>query len=172
MLMEQVKSESLLSKLTQTGLRWVFVAVIAFALDRISKCLALHYLIEYTPQPVIPFFNFTLLYNHGAAFSFLDQASGWQMWLFGLVALLISISILVWLSRLSYQKRWVSIALALILGGAIGNLYDRIAYGYVIDFIDWYVSYYHWPVFNIADAAVCIGAFMLIFDVLKKPKVD
>lgn len=156
----------MLKKISSTGLSWLWIAVLVFILDQASKYLALAFLDEYQPHPVMPFFNLTLAYNKGAAFSFLNNASGWQTWFFGMLAIVICVGILIWLKRLSYQQRWLSIALSLIVGGALGNLVDRVHYGHVIDFIELYVSYYHWPVFNIADSAVCIGAFMLFWDAI------
>lgn len=147
-----------------SGLRWLWVSVVVFFLDVISKYFALHFLTEYEPYPVVPFFNLTLAYNKGAAFSFLNSASGWQTWFFGGLAIVISAGIVIWLKRLSYQQRWLSIALALIIGGALGNLFDRIYYGHVIDFIELYASRYHFPVFNFADSAIFFGAVMLIWD--------
>jgi signal peptidase II len=147
-----------------TGLRWLWISVIVLALDRITKVLAQKYLIFNDPHPVMPFFNFTLSYNRGSAFSFLNSASGWQVWMFGTIAIIVSLAILVWLKRLSATQRWMSIALTLIVGGALGNLWDRFSYGHVVDFIDLYVSHFHWPVFNIADSAICVGAFMLFCD--------
>ncbi len=154
--------------MSSTGLRWLWVAVVVFILDRISKYLAMSFLTDYEPLVITRFFNFTLSYNKGAAFSFLDQASGWQMWFFGGLALVVSIGILIWLSRLSSRQRWLSISLAMIVGGALGNLFDRINYGQVIDFIQLHVSHFYWPVFNIADSAVCVGAFMLFLDAWPK----
>lgn len=150
-----------------SGLRWLWVAVVVFALDRFTKIVALTKLTEYLPWPVMPFFNLTLSYNTGAAFSFLNTASGWQKWLFGSLAAIVSIVLIVWLKKISYQQRWLAIALALIIGGALGNLCDRIVYGFVIDFIDFYISHWHWPVFNIADSAICIGAAMLFWDAVR-----
>lgn len=157
-------------KILNTGLRWLWVTVIVLSLDRFTKSLALHFLEFHQPHPVIPFFNFTLAYNKGAAFSFLNTASGWQVWFFGVLALSISAVLLVWLKRLRYQQWWVSIALSCIIGGALGNLWDRIAYGYVIDFIELYISYWHWPVFNLADTAICLGATMLVLEAIFKRK--
>lgn len=90
--------------------------------------------------------------------------------MFGGIAVVISIGILIWLKRLTYQKRWLSLALTLIIGGALGNLFDRINYGKVIDFIQLHIAHFYWPVFNIADSAICIGAFMLILDAFKRKK--
>lgn len=153
-------------KISLTGLRWLWVSVIVLLLDCISKYAALYYLPPYAEVPVFPHFNFALAYNTGAAFSFLSAASGWQTWMFGGIAVVVVIGILVWLSRLSYHDRWLGIALAFVIGGAAGNLLDRISYGHVIDFIQVYYSHWYFPTFNIADSAICVGAFMLFFDAL------
>ncbi len=123
-------------------------------------------LTAYVPVSITGFFNVTLAYNKGAAFSFLDTASGWQTWFFGTVAVAVSVAILICLKKLTYQERWQGIALALIMGGALGNLWDRISLGYVIDFLDFHWLGLHWPAFNVADSAICIGAIMLFFDAL------
>jgi signal peptidase II len=155
-------------KLKSTGgLRWLWVAVVVLILDRITKYLAQKYLLAYYALPVIPGFNLTLSFNKGAAFSFLNSASGWQTWFFGVIAFLVSIGILVWLTRLKAGERWVAIALSFIVGGALGNLWDRVSYGQVIDFIQLYVSHYYWPTFNIADSAICIGAAILFWNALR-----
>ena len=117
---------------------------------------------------VLPFFNFTLAHNRGAAFSFLSSAGGWQRWFFVFLALGVSAVLIVWLKKLNQQARLEAASLALILGGAIGNVIDRLYHGYVIDFIDIFYSSYHWPAFNIADSAICIGAVLLIFDSFRK----
>jgi len=158
----------MLQRLTQTGIRWLWVTLVVIGLDRLTKNLAQQHLTAYEPMQIMPFFNFTLAYNKGAAFSFLNSAPGWQAWLFGVLAVGISAALVVWLTRLSYKQRWVSIALACIIGGALGNLWDRLLYGHVIDFIDLYVKTLHWPVFNLADSFICIGAFMLICDAILK----
>lgn len=153
-----------------SGARWLWVAIIVFSFDRFTKYWAEQYLSTYTATAVTPGFNLTLSYNKGAAFSFLDHAPGWQIWFFGIVALVVSIAIIVWLTRLSSRDRWMSIALSLVVGGALGNLWDRIHYGHVIDFIQLYVSHFYWPVFNIADSAVCVGATMMFIHTLWVPK--
>jgi signal peptidase II len=152
------------NRLLQTGLRWLWVALVVILIDRLTKVMAQTYLIAYEPKAVMPCFNLTLAYNKGAAFSFLSYAAGWQVWFFGLLALAISTVLLVWLKRLSHHQRWVAIALAMIIGGALGNLWDRISYGHVIDFLEFYVSTWHWPIFNVADSAICVGAGMLVID--------
>ena len=113
---------------------------------------------------VITHFNLTLVYNTGAAFSFLADAGGWQRWFFVLLAIGVSALLLVWLYRLERDQHWLAAALALVLGGAVGNLVDRILHGHVIDFIDLYAGGWHWPAFNVADSAITVGAVMLIID--------
>ncbi len=108
-----------------TGLNWLWVSVVVIILDRITKMLALKYLISYEPLEVLSFFNLTLAYNRGAAFSFLSSSPGWQVWFLGAVAIAVSVGILIWLQRLSYKQYWLCIALALVIGGALGNLWDK-----------------------------------------------
>jgi signal peptidase II len=145
-------------------LKWLWLSVLVIVLDQITKFLASHYLQLHVPVDLIPGLNLTLMHNTGAAFSFLSQAGGWQRWFFIILATGVSIAIVFWLIKLSRGQRWVACALALILGGALGNLYDRILLSYVIDFIDVYYRTYHWPAFNIADSAITCGAVMLIID--------
>jgi signal peptidase II len=161
-------SQLSLNKLLNSGLRWIWLTVLVFIIDQWTKLWANEALAGGQIIEVMPHFDFRLAYNYGAAFSFLADAGGWQTWALSIFAIVISIVLLVWLSRLKHTERWLSIALALVLSGAIGNVYDRLSYGYVIDFIDWYVSKsgYHWPAFNIADAAISIGAVMLIIESL------
>lgn len=113
---------------------------------------------------LLPFFKFTYVQNHGAAFSFLSQAGGWQRWFFSVIAVTISVLLVWWLKRLPASNKVLCSAYALVLAGAIGNLYDRIAYGYVIDFLHVFYQSWSFPVFNIADCAICIGAALLLFD--------
>lgn len=150
------------------NLFWLGLSLIVIVLDLYTKHLAVSHLQLYKPIAVTPFFNFTLAYNTGAAFSMLSQAGGWQQWFLGGVALIVSAVILVWLYQLPSRQKLVAIALSLVLGGAIGNLYDRIVLGYVVDFIDIYVKHWHWPAFNIADSAITLGAVLLAISVLKK----
>lgn len=150
-------------KLQLTGLGFLWISVLVFFIDWGTKTLANFYLAPYLPLPVFPFFNLTLAYNTGAAFSFLDNASSWSNVLFAAIALGVSCAILIWLSRLPRSDRMTSIGLAFILGGALGNLWDRFRYEHVIDFIDLYVQTWHWPVFNLADAAVSVGAFLVLW---------
>lgn len=144
-------------------LKWLWLSGVIILLDQVTKVIADKTLEMHEYIPVIPgFFNFTLAYNEGAAFSFLSEAGGWQRWFFTALALIVSIILIVWLKRLPNNDRWSAIALACIIGGAIGNLIDRMIYGHVIDFIDWYYKGFHWPAFNIADSAIFIGAALLI----------
>ncbi len=156
-----------MNKLTHSGLFWIWISVVVIILDQISKNWADSTLILGQSIEILPFFNFTLLYNTGVAFSFMADAGGWQRWLFSGFAAVISVVIIVWMARTPRSQTLVNVGLAMILGGAIGNnLIDRLLYGYVIDFIDLYYQSWHWPVFNIADSAITIGAAMLLIDAI------
>ncbi len=145
--------------------RWYALAIVVIVLDQISKQWISATLTYGEPVVFTSFFNFTLLHNPGAAFSFLSDAGGWQRWFFTVVAAVISVGLVIWLARVS-EKRYEALALALILGGAIGNLYDRVVLGYVVDFIVLHYQDAYWPAFNIADSAITVGAALLIFDML------
>lgn len=119
----------------------------------------------YETLSVLPFFNLTLAYNEGAAFSFLSDQGGWQRWFFAFVAAFVTIVLVIWLSRLKDEKV-LAISLALVIGGAIGNLIDRLMLGYVIDFLDFFYGQYHWPAFNVADIAISVGVFLMFVDAL------
>jgi len=138
------------------------IAVAIIVVDQITKWLANTQLTLHEQNPVMASFNLTLMYNHGAAFSFLSDAGGWQRWFFTIVAAVISVVLVVWIFRLKPHEKWLGIALSLILGGAIGNLIDRVIFGYVIDFIQWYYDRFYWPAFNIADSAICVGTILLL----------
>lgn len=146
-----------------SGLVWLWLAVIVIIIDRLSKVWVLHNLTFFEPVAVLPFFNLTLAYNTGAAFSFLNKASGWQNWFLGGLAICISIIIILWLARTPRRETWMNIALSLIVAGALGNVWDRMLYGYVVDFLSFHWGDWHFAIFNIADAAICIGSFMLIW---------
>ena len=118
----------------------------------------------YQSIPVLPFFKLTYVHNTGAAFSFLSEAGGWQRWFFAGLALAISCGIAVWLARLKQHETLLAVALSLVLGGAIGNLIDRLAYGYVIDFLDVYYQTWHWPAFNIAESASTLGVILMLLE--------
>ncbi len=150
-----------------TPLRWLWLAVFVLILDQVSKWAATAWLSYAEPVPVMPLLNMTLLHNTGAAFSFLASAGGWQRWFFTLIALAISIALVIWLWRLPARERLTGAALALVLGGALGNLIDRVLYGYVVDFIDVYYGSWHWPAFNIADSAITVGVALLLWTSLR-----
>ncbi|MGJ0483863.1 MAG: signal peptidase II [Methylomicrobium sp.] len=143
-------------------LKWLWLTLLAVLLDQGSKLAIDASMQLYESIPLLPFFNLTYVHNPGAAFSFLSEAGGWQRWFFSGLALTISIGITVWLARLQKHESLLAAALSLILGGAIGNLIDRVAYGYVIDFIDVYYGNSHFPAFNIADAAINLGVFLML----------
>jgi signal peptidase II len=147
-------------------LKWLWVSVVVLLVDQCTKLLADAMLILHQQVAVIPYIALYKAYNPGAAFSFLSDASGWQRWFFIVLAVIVIGVLLVWLRRLSATETGTSLALALILGGAAGNLIDRLVYGYVIDFIDIYYGSWHWPAFNVADAAISAGAFLLLLDAL------
>lgn len=147
-------------------LKWLWLSVVVVVLDQLSKQLATVCLEYQQSVPVIPMFDLTLVHNTGAAFSFLSGAGGWQRWFFIVLALFVSVMIVLWMKSLKSNRCWVAVALALVLGGAIGNLWDRVALGYVIDFIDVYYGQWHFPAFNIADSAISVGAVILLIDTL------
>lgn len=148
-------------KLTTTGLIWCWVSVLVIVLDRLTKYFVLTHLTLLEPVRVLPFFNLTLAYNTGAAFGFLHSDSGWQTIFFCTLVALVSIVILIWLYKLSHRAILCNLALCLVLGGAIGNAWDRLLYGHVIDFISIHWHDWYFAIFNVADSAICVGAFFL-----------
>lgn len=147
-----------------TMLKWLNLSALVIVFDQLSKWLMSSWLDLHETIAIVPYFNLTLAHNYGAAFSFLASAGGWQRWFFTLLAIVVSLVLIIWMKRLKANARLEAISLALILGGAVGNVIDRLIHGYVIDFLDVYVGTYHWPAFNIADSAICVGAVLLIFD--------
>lgn len=150
---------------------WYGIALAVIALDWLTKQAALAYLPYGQPQALLPVLDLYLVYNPGAAFSFLSQAGGWQRWFFSGVAALASVALVVWIARLPRSERWLPLALALVLGGALGNLHDRLVYGHVVDFISahWFGRHY-FPAFNAADSAISVGAVMILLQALfEKP---
>ncbi len=146
-------------------LRWLWFSLLIIVLDQVSKQLIEASFMVYETVSVWPFFNLTLAYNEGAAFSFLSDQGGWQRWFFAIVATGVTVVLVVWLSRLR-DERMLAISLSLVIGGAVGNLIDRLVYGYVIDFLDFFYGQYHWPAFNVADIAISIGVIVLFVDAL------
>ena len=146
--------------------KWLSLSVVIIGFDQLTKVIAARELVLYVANPVLPGFNLTLMHNTGAAFSFLSQAGGWQRGFFIILASAVSLFLLYWMHSLEYSKRWLLCALSLLLGGAVGNLIDRIRLGYVVDFIEVYYRDYFWPVFNVADSAITVGAIMLMIDAI------
>ena len=156
-------------------MKWLWLSAFTVTLDQLTKKLAEAELILHQPVAIIPGFNLTLMYNKGAAFSFLSEAGGWQRIFFVFLSTAISIFLFFWLKQISKDEKQkhnplLQIAIALILGGAIGNLVDRAMTGAVVDFIQVYYSTYYFPAFNIADSAISVGAALLILDMLLESK--
>jgi signal peptidase II len=166
---------------------WMAIAAAVIGLDQITKHLAVRLLPPHEPAQVLPFVNFDLAYNTGAAFSFLAGSDGWQRWFFVALAVVVSAIIVRWLRRLSPEERWNGVALSLILGGALGNAIDRVFFGHVIDFIDVFYTagscmplfaplpfgggfQCHWPAFNLADSAISVGAVIMVLDAVLPSK--
>lgn len=147
-------------------LKWLWLSLLAVVLDQASKLVVDNTMQLYESIPLVPYFNLTYVHNTGAAFSFLSDAGGWQRWLFAALAIIISGVLAVWLARLQKHEALLAVALSLVLGGAIGNLIDRVAYGYVIDFLDVYYQDWHWPAFNIADSAITLGVILMLAESL------
>lgn len=147
----------------QNALIWLSLSVVVIALDQLTKQIALAMLTPYTPHAVVPgFLNWTLAFNTGAAFSFLHDAGGWQRWLFSALAIGVCAVLVVWLRRLPRGEWRTALPLALVIGGALGNLIDRVRLGRVTDFIEVYHQQWSWPAFNVADSAISVGAVLLI----------
>ena len=156
---------------------WLLAAVVIVVLDLWTKNIATQSLILYRPVELTSWLNLTLAHNYGAAFSFLSDAGGWQRWLFTGLASVVTVVLVVWLFRLPAREKLTAAALGLIIGGAVGNLVDRVIHGYVVDFIDVYYRDWHWPAFNLADSAITCGVILLLVDGLflsgsTKPPVD
>ncbi|MDH4571073.1 signal peptidase II [Salinicola acroporae] len=156
-------------------LRWLWLSLVVIVLDLSIKALASAHLDYGRPLEVLPIFNLTLLHNTGAAFSFLAEHAGWQRWLFALIAIGASVGLTVWLSRLKRGETLTAISLTLVIGGAIGNLYDRLVHGYVVDYLSFHWGGWYYPAFNLADTAITLGAVGLILQSLldsRRPKAS
>ncbi|MGP1956609.1 MAG: signal peptidase II [Arsenophonus sp. NC-PE1-MAG3] len=147
-----------------TGLRWLWLTVVILIIDISSKQFILNNFQLYESISLMPYFNLAYVQNPGSAFSFLADKGGWQRWFFAFVAIIICVVLIVIMYSQSVNKKLSNITYALIIGGALGNLYDRLVHGFVVDFIDFYVGNWHWATFNIADMAICVGAILIIFD--------
>jgi len=147
-------------------LKWLWLSLAVVVLDQLTKYLVMQSFHLYESLPLLPGLNLTLVHNTGAAFSFLQGAGGWQRWFFIAMALLVGTILVVWMSRLDEHRPWLGAALGFIVGGAAGNLLDRVMHGHVIDFIDVYYRDWHWPAFNVADSAISVGVAILVIDAI------
>ena len=153
------------------ALSWLGLSALLIVADQWSKAWATASLVYRQPVPVIDgFWNWTLVHNYGAAFSFLSDAGGWQRWFFSGLAVIISGVLAVVLARTPRSDWRTALPFALVIAGALGNLVDRVRYGYVVDFVDWYYGSYHWPAFNVADSAIVAGAVALVLFSFKAPE--
>jgi signal peptidase II len=151
---------------------WLLLSVAVILVDQFTKWLAEELLVPYKPVPVMPMFNMTLAYNSGAAFSFLSDAGGWQRWFFIALTIVVIFVLFRWLWKMHAAEKLHAISISLILGGAIGNLIDRVWLGHVVDFLDVYYGVHHWPIFNIADSAITIGITLLVIDLFTNDHED
>lgn len=146
---------------------WLGIALVVVLLDQVTKIKMSNLLLYGQSEPITTYFNLVMVYNKGAAFSFLSDQPGWQRYFFTGVSVIASVFIL-WMLKRNPDQRLFCWALALILGGAIGNLIDRVAYGHVIDFLDFHVHGWHWPAFNVADSAITVGAILFVLDEFRR----
>lgn len=149
-------------------LRWLWLSVAVLMLDQITKQLVESNFLVFEVLPLLPSVNLTLVYNEGAAFSFLSNQGGWQRWFFILIGLTVSLVLVIWINRLAVTQRLSAIALSLVVGGAVGNILDRLLLGHVVDFIDVYYREWHWPAFNVADSAISVGVVLMLIDVVRE----
>lgn len=156
-------------RIISTGLRWIWLALVVLLLDFGSKRFVIVHFCLGESMPVVPFINFTYVHNPGAAFSFLADKGGWQRWVFSIIAVNIVLLLMMMMYRSDKQARLFNSAYAMIIGGALGNLFDRMMHGVVIDFIDFYVGDWNWPTFNVADISICIGVILIVLEDFYRP---
>lgn len=158
------------NKLSSNVALWSLIIFLIGA-DQLTKWMATEFLVYARPVEVLPFLNWTLLHNTGAAFSFLSDAGGWQRWFFTIVSTVVSIVFIIWMLKTPREQSLLRLCLALIIAGAIGNLIDRVLLGYVVDFISVHWQHRHFfPAFNVADSAITVGAMLMIIDILIHPE--
>jgi signal peptidase II len=160
--MEAVKTGSGSSMSRLGGWIWLALSVVVIVLDQWTKSIAVAALQYQIPVPVMPGLNWTLVHNQGGAFSFLSDHDGWQRWFFLVVSSIVTVVLIEWLRRTARHQWLLCMPLALLIGGAIGNLIDRARLGYVVDFVDVYYGQSHWPAFNVADSGITVGIILLI----------
>ncbi|WP_082305733.1 MULTISPECIES: signal peptidase II [unclassified Pseudoalteromonas] len=155
----------------KSGLVWLWLTLVMLIADQVTKIMISTQMKLYESIELIPVFKITYVHNYGAAFSFLTDAGGWQRWFFSIIAITISGLLIWWLKKLPASNKLLGSAYALVLAGALGNLFDRLAYGYVVDFLHVFYKTWNFPVFNIADSAICVGAGLLLIDAFLEEKV-
>ena len=148
-------------------LMWLGIAIIIVLLDQVTKITTSRPLVYGQSEMITPYFNLVMVYNQGAAFSFLANSGGWQRWFFSGLAFVVSL-VIIWMLWKNASQRLFCWSLSLILGGAVGNLIDRLIYGHVIDFLDFHIGTLHWPAFNVADSAITLGAALFVLDELRR----
>ncbi len=141
---------------------WLWLSALIIVLDQITKYIAIHHLTYAVPYRIFSFFNLYLSFNAGASFGFLNRTNGLQVYLFALISLIVVIFLLIWLARIKRKDILMAAGMCLIIGGAVGNLIDRVRLKFVIDFFDFHIKNWHFATFNVADSAVCVGAFLII----------
>jgi signal peptidase II len=149
-------------------LKWLSISAIVIALDLYTKHLILGAFAYGEQLKITSFFDLVRYHNEGAAFGFLNDAGGWQKWFFTAISI-VAVIVITYLIKKNPAQKLFCLGLALVLGGAIGNLYDRITLGYVVDFLNFHIDNYYWPAFNVADSAICVGVAILLLDSFKKP---
>lgn len=156
-----------MAKKTSGLLMWLGIAIIIVLLDQVTKITMSRLLVYGQSEVITPYFNLVMVYNQGAAFSFLANSGGWQRWFFSGLAFVVSL-VIIWMLWKNTSQRLFCWSLSLILGGAVGNLIDRLIYGHVIDFLDFHIGTLHWPAFNVADSAITLGAALFVLDELRR----
>jgi signal peptidase II len=155
----------------RSGWVWLPVSLAVIVLDQLSKAWMVAHLRPYEPNRVLPVLDITLMYNPGAAWNFLSDASGWQRWMFTALAVLVSVALVIWMGRLRARSQGLlALSLALILGGALGNAIDRVRIGHVVDFVYAHWNAHYFPAFNVADSAITVGAILLLLDALRESR--
>lgn len=149
---------------------WLWLSAVIIVLDQLTKYWVVHHLTYGIPYRVFSFFNLSLSFNAGASFGFLNRTNGWQVYLFALISLVVVMCLVTWLGRIKRGEILLAAGMSLIIGGAIGNLIDRIRLKFVVDFFDFHLPHWHFATFNVADSAVCVGAFLIIVRLLFLPK--
>lgn len=155
------------TQMTIKNSTWLLISLLIITIDQFTKALIRHHIQLGHGVDVTSFFNLVHARNYGAAFSFLDSAGGPQRYLFAAFSLIVTIALTIWLLRLKPNHHWQALALSLIIGGALGNFWGRFSVGHVTDFLDFHWHATHWPAFNVADSAVCVGAILLIITIVR-----